>query len=92
MHFLIIMSHTNARYRSEENSPLEAIPKPSCISIIMLLIKYDCDKLLCYSSKKGFNKPISVDVIALFPTGQSYSQPGQPTLLRRSSPTLPELR
>ena len=21
MHFLIIMSHTNARYRSEENSP-----------------------------------------------------------------------
>ena len=22
MHFLIIMSHTNARYRSEENSPV----------------------------------------------------------------------
>ena len=22
MHFLVIMSHTNARYRSEENSPV----------------------------------------------------------------------
>ena len=26
MHFLIIMSHTNARYRSEENSPAARAP------------------------------------------------------------------